>query len=219
MSVEEVLLSWAEITPALVVNRPGDMAGNTSKPYQSRAIRELGFHTPETLVTTDAEAAFEFMARHGEVVYKSISGVRSVVSRLNERDRARLATELRWCPTQFQRYVPGTDYRVHVVGRRTFACSIRSAADDYRYAADASGLNMNACDLPQELTEACVRLAQALKLWVAGIDLRLSPEGEWVCFEVNPSPGFSFFADAAGQPIAAAIAELLIEGLASVPAL
>ncbi len=46
-------------------------------------------------------------------------------------------------------------------------------------------------------------------LLVAGIDLRLTPDDEWYCFEVNPSPGFTFYEDAGGQPIAAAIAGLL----------
>jgi D-alanine-D-alanine ligase-like ATP-grasp enzyme len=52
-------------------------------------------------------------------------------------------------------------------------------------------------------------LAAALHLSVAGIDLRKTPEGEWVCFEVNTSPAFTYYEEATGQPIAHAIAELL----------
>jgi D-alanine-D-alanine ligase-like ATP-grasp enzyme len=48
-----------------------------------------------------------------------------------------------------------------------------------------------------------------LGLLVAGIDMRCCADGRWVCFEVNPSPGFSFYEAATGQPIAAAIADLL----------
>ncbi|MFC7543867.1 hypothetical protein ACFQU2_36610 [Siccirubricoccus deserti] len=44
---------------------------------------------------------------------------------------------------------------------------------------------------------------------MAGIDLKRRRDGSWVCFEVNPSPGFSWFEAATGQPIAAAIAALL----------
>lgn len=47
-------------------------------------------------------------------------------------------------------------------------------------------------------------------LLLAGIALRRTPEGGWVCFEVNPSPGFSFYEEATGQPIAAAVADLLL---------
>jgi D-alanine-D-alanine ligase-like ATP-grasp enzyme len=49
-------------------------------------------------------------------------------------------------------------------------------------------------------------------LLLAGIDLRRTDDGEWCCFEVNPSPGFSFYEDHTGQPIAAAVAELLVAG-------
>ena len=44
---------------------------------------------------------------------------------------------------------------------------------------------------------------------VAGIDLKLAPDGRVVCLEVNPSPVFSYYELHTGQPIAAAIARLL----------
>jgi hypothetical protein len=49
-------------------------------------------------------------------------------------------------------------------------------------------------------------------LALAGVDLRLRPDGRWFCFEVNPSPAFSYYENAAGQPIAAAVATLLMGG-------
>ena len=51
-----------------------------------------------------------------------------------------------------------------------------------------------------------------LGLHVAGIDLRRTDDGRWVCFEVNPSPGFTFYQEETGQPIAEAIARLLAAG-------
>ena len=44
---------------------------------------------------------------------------------------------------------------------------------------------------------------------LAALDLRRTPDGEWYCFEVNPSPGFTYYESNTGQPIAAAIAGLL----------
>jgi hypothetical protein len=41
---------------------------------------------------------------------------------------------LKWCPTQFQQYVSGVDYRVHVVGDDIHTTCISAADDDYRYA-------------------------------------------------------------------------------------
>jgi hypothetical protein len=44
---------------------------------------------------------------------------------------------------------------------------------------------------------------------VTGIDLKKNAEGDYFCFEVNPSPGFLYYEKHSGQPICAAIAELL----------
>jgi D-alanine-D-alanine ligase-like ATP-grasp enzyme len=49
-----------------------------------------------------------------------------------------------------------------------------------------------------------------MRLLVAGVDLRLTPDGGWTCFEVNPSPGFLYYESATGQPITEAVADLLL---------
>jgi hypothetical protein len=205
--VDDVLWSWLGLTPALVVNRPAAMATNGSKPYQLELIRDYGFRVPETLVTTDPAAAEAFWAEHGNVIYKSVSGHRSIVSRLVAADKDRLA-DVVFCPTQFQRYIRGYDYRVHVVGAEVFACEIVSEADDYR-SASASDLAMRACELPDAVADRCRGLAAALDLPVAGIDLRRGPDEQWYCFEVNPSPAFTYYQRTTRQPISHAIARLL----------
>ncbi|HEY7286773.1 MAG TPA: ATP-grasp domain-containing protein [Vicinamibacterales bacterium] len=208
LSIEDLLLSWLELTNALVVNRPSDMGSNSSKPYQLASIAAAGFRTPATLVTTDPGTAEAFWARHGEVVYKSVSGVRSIVARLRPEDRDRLA-DVRFCPTQFQQFIAGIDYRVHVVRERVFATRIESNLDDYRYSGAATPA-LAACNIDDQLAEQCVAMCARMGLHLAGIDLRLTPEGDWYCFEVNPSPAFTYYENATGQPIAAAIAQLLV---------
>lgn len=207
---EDSLWLWCELTVARVVNRPGRMAGNSCKPGQAERIRRHGFRVPHTLVTTDVGALRRFTAGYERVVYKSVSGVRSVVSELDA-DEERLA-DLAWCPTQFQEYVPGVDYRVHVVGERVFCTRVQSGATDYRYAArQGSELGMAPASLPDDLPERCRALAADLGLLFAGIDLRRTPDCEWYCFEVNPSPAFTFY-DRHGKGIGAAVARLLRDG-------
>lgn len=207
LDVEYVLASWSRIAPALVVNRPQAMATNNSKPYQLEQIRKLGFQVPETLITTDPDAARDFWERHGDVIYKSVSGTRSVVSRLRSEHAERLE-DVSFCPTQFQQYIPGTEHRVHVVGDEVFACEVLSEADDYRYPGRHE-VEVRACRLPQTVEDRCRLVSVALKLPVAGVDLRLTPEGNWYCFEVNPSPAFTYYKSRSGQPIGNAIARLL----------
>jgi len=212
LEVEDILMSWVELTPALVVNRPTAMALNSSKPYQSRLIRSLGFEIPDTLITTDPDAALEFWKRHDTVIYKSVSGIRSIVSRLTTEHLERLL-DVTWCPTQFQEYIPGTDYRVHIVAKEVYTCKILSNADDYRYATRQGGGTMIEPDtLPEEVANRCKMLVATMNLSVAGVDLRHSQNDQWYCFEVNPSPGFSYFQQATNQPIDEAIARLLASG-------
>jgi hypothetical protein len=212
--IDDLMTAWLGVSPAFVVNPLSAMASNNSKPYQLALIRAAGFAIPDTLLTTDAGAVSQFRERHGELIYKSISGVRSIVSRFTAAHAERLQ-DLRWCPTQFQEYIAGRDHRIHTVGDDVFACEIISAADDYRYGArHGMEAELRACVLPHDCAERCLRLARSLGLAVAGIDLRRTPEGEWHCFEVNPSPAFSYYEAATGQPIADAIAALLVSGAA-----
>jgi hypothetical protein len=212
-AIEEIVSAWSEITPGLVVNRLAAMAGNGSKPYQLAQIRRFGFRTPETIVTTDPGVARAFWKHHGSVVYKSVSAVRSRVSRLDAEHLERLG-DVASCPTQFQRYIAGTDHRAHVVGAEVFACEVRCEADDYRYPGPHR-VDIEASHLPWEVEDQCRRLAASMQLFVAGIDLRHShQDNEWYCFEVNTSPAFTYYEDRAGLPIGAAIARLLAAGAA-----
>jgi len=208
--LHEALTRWAEIAPARVVNRVAPMGSNFSKAYQAQLIVRAGFSTPETLVTSDPEAARAFRRRHGRVVYKSISGLRSIVREMTEADEARLE-RIRWCPTQFQARVPGRDVRVHVIGCDVFATAIDSTGTDYRYAEREEGgeTRLTAVELDERLAERCRTLAAALGLDFAGIDLRLPETGAPVCFEVNPCPAYSYYEANTGQPIAAALASYL----------
>lgn len=202
----EAIWTWAELTDALVINRPLAMTSNNSKPFQAAMIRTAGFATPPTLITNRLPAVRHFQRTQGKIIYKSISSQRSIVSRL-ESGHAGRWRDLRWCPTQFQRLIPGDDVRVHVVGDELFACEIHADAIDYRYAPDSR--HIEPCVLPDDCARRCRELARSLDLFVAGIDLRKIPSGEWFCFEVNPSPGFTFFATGAKQGVAAAIARAL----------
>ena len=213
-ALQALLLAWLDIAPVRVANRPRAMLSNTSKTYQAWVIRQCGFGIPETLVTNDPARLLAFVDRCAadgdEVIYKSVSGVRSIVQTFAQEDRARV-DRIRWCPTQFQRKVRGTDYRVHVVGGAVFPVRIESDATDYRYAARQTGedAELSVAGLPDAVRRACVRLSEELELPFAGIDLRRAPDGSFVCFEVNPSPAYSYYESRTGAPIADALVRWL----------
>lgn len=210
--LHEQIVEWLDVSPALVVNRPRAMQANASKPLQIQLIGDAGFLVPQTLITGDEAEARDFWRQHGRVVYKSVSGVRSIVQELDDRAAKRLG-RLSLLPAQFQEFIPGVDVRVHVVGDRTFAADIVGSGIDYRYSARQGGeVTMTAIDLPSDVAERCVMLSRRMQLPLSGIDLRRRPDGAYVCFEVNPMPAYIYFEGQTGLPISCALAELLMKG-------
>lgn len=202
----EVLNLLFDHIDGTVVNRPVSSGSNASKPYQVALVEPFGFHVPRTVVTNDPEAARAFYDEYdGNVIYKSISYVRSIVRRIGLADLDRLET-VRTCPIQVQECVEGTDIRVHVVGDRVFPSIIHADESDYRYDRSAE---ISAWQLPVEVEARCIAVARGLGLVLAGIDLRMTPEGRFYCFEVNPSPAFTWYEDRTGQPITSALCDVL----------
>lgn len=208
------LMALLEDLPCAVVNRIGGGMSNNSKAYQALLVRQCGLQTPPTLVTNDPVAAHRFYNDcQGEVIYKSLSGIRSIVRRLEPEQLSRLSL-LRHGPAQFQSFIPGENVRVHTVGDQLFATRVHSEVVDYRYASrEGRNVEMEPMTLPPAIAESCMRLARQLDLLLTGIDLKETPDGDYYCFEVNPCPGFLYYERYSGQPISTALADLLHDGL------
>lgn len=207
-----MLNDWLELTPARVLNRTAPSAGNASKPAQARRLAGLGWTVPATLVTSDPAAVAAFRARHGRIVFKSASGIRSIVTEYTDQDEIRL-WRLRTLPAQFQALIEGTDVRVHVVGEQVFATAAKTCALDYRYGGrSGSPARLTPTRLPEAVAARCVATAAALDLPLCGIDLRRRPDGSYVAFEANPSPAYSWYEESTGQAISDAIIAWLAAG-------
>lgn len=205
----EAFTRWCEIAPARVVNRAEPQGSNGSKPYQAQLIARHGLLPPPTLVTTDPAAVRAFRAKHGRIIYKSISAMRSIVRELENADLDRIGA-IGWCPVQFQARLDGLNVRVHVVGNEVFPTAIESTHLDYRYAKRHGGSSeLRPAKLPRAIADKCVALTADMGLAFSGIDLLHADDGRWYCFEVNPSPAFSYFQANTGQPIALALARHL----------
>jgi hypothetical protein len=189
--VHHMISAWAEYSRALIVSRPSSEGANQSKLYQAAEIRAAGFLTPESLVTNDPAAIREFRARHGRLIYQSMSNVRSIVRELADPDLEQQS----FGPALFQQRVEGCNVRVHVVGRKCFAN----------------------CELPDDVGDRAVALSRRLGLTLAGLDLIRTASGDWYCLEANPNPAFTSFPD--GERVARALArELADAGKSTRPA-
>ena len=205
------LMQLLELLPCTVVNRAGASVSNDSKIYQGFLAEQFGLLTPRTLATTDPNAARDFYhEQHGNVIYKSLSGVRSIVRCLTDEDLGERLERVRNCPTQFQERIEGVDIRVHTVGDQVFPTEIISEANDYRYARrEGAEITLAETEIPDSVAQSCLGLAHALGLHLSGVDLRRTPDGRYYCFEINPSPGFLFYESNTGQLISEAVAHLL----------
>ena len=206
--LHQALADWIELAECRVVNRASAISSNVSKPYQTQLIAQL-FRTPETLVTNEPDEARDFMRLHQRVIYKSISSIRSIVREWSSADEQNLG-KIRALPTQFQSFVSGTNIRVHVVGRKVFATEISSRAVDYRYAQrDGLDVEMRPIELPPDISRKCRELSALLQLPFCGVDLKRTEGNAYYCFEVNPSPAYSYYQDLTGQAIADALVDYL----------
>jgi glutathione synthase/RimK-type ligase-like ATP-grasp enzyme len=139
------------------------------------------------------------------MIYKSCSGLRSHVRRVDDTLRARLVEGS--APILIQDYIPGHDVRVHVVGERTFPVAVISDAIDYRF--DEADTQYRVIELPAVLAQMCVKFAADQGLLLSGFDFRRTGDGDWYCLEVNPVPTFLPYEAATGLGIADAVLDEL----------
>lgn len=184
------------------------------KPRQLAAARTAGFRVPATLLTSNRQQALSFIEEQEQrVVLKSLSPhrTRPMYTRLWRAEDARHLDKLSVAPALFQEHVPGIfDVRVTVVGSRLFAARARLDADvlDIRLRPDEP---YEQVDLPAPVQASIIRLMEDLGLVFGCVDLRMTPDDEYVFFEVNPQGQFLFVEVWTGQSITRAVADLLNE--------
>jgi glutathione synthase/RimK-type ligase-like ATP-grasp enzyme len=164
-------------------------------------------------VTNNPDAArvfYEACGRH--VIFKGASNVMTFAQILTPEMLPRLEL-LPHCPTLFQEYVAGADYRVHVIGRKTFVTRLIAEREDYRRSAlaDDSPVRVEPARLAAKVLARCVRFTRRLGLHASGIDFKESPRGRLVALELNPYPQFTFYEGRSGQPLIKAVIDYLTQ--------
>ena len=201
----------------------GQAANN--KPRQLRLARALGLEVPRTLVTNDAARVRSFYEQlEGRMVAKmltplsqSMEGGQPFVytSAVGPEDLEALEG-LRHSPMVFQERIDKRhELRVVVVGGRCFTGAIdasRSVAGqvDWRRARPEE-CNWEPARLPAEVAVRLERLVAELGLVYGAVDLIVTPEGRHVFLEVNPGGEWGMLEHELGLPIAAALAEALLD--------
>lgn len=207
---------WSTLEDAFWVNPPINDHEAHRKVYQLHVARDVGFDVPETLVTNSPEEAGAFIERHGHdsTVYKAFSGTEEAwrETRVLRKNELRLLDSVRYAPVIFQEYIPAdVDLRITVMGDEIFTGAIHSQeteyAVDFRMAMETA--RMEAFDLPEEIEELIHAFMDRLGLVYGAIDMRLTPDGEYVFLEINPAGQWLFVEEGTGLPMSETFARLL----------
>ena len=198
------------------INHPTREETGARKLYQLRVAQDVGLEIPKTVVTNDPDEARRFIDALGfdRVAYKTFMPTSEDwrETRVLRPDELDLIASVTYAPVIFQEYVPARfDLRVTVVGPDMFAAAIHSSETSYEfdYRMDLANARVEPSVLPEEIERRLRDLMDGLGLVYGAIDMRLTPDGRFVFFEVNPSGQWRFVEERSGQPITERFSELL----------
>jgi glutathione synthase/RimK-type ligase-like ATP-grasp enzyme len=208
---------WYSLDAAWI-NDPGRDVVAHRKAYQLRVAQDVGLKIPFTVITNDPHEARRFIDSRGyrNVVYKAFSATEEEwrETRLLRTEELALLDNVRHAPVIFQEYVAAVyDLRITVVGEQVFAAAIHSQETEYKVDCriDIAGARIEAVTLPAELETLLRELTRRLGLVYGAVDMRRTPDGDYIFLEINPAGQWLYIEVKSGQPIAATMARALVE--------
>lgn len=218
---DEFLLGIKILREQRWVNRPIAHYLASNKILQLSVAQELGFPFPRTLITNRPSEAAEFSLAEPSIC-KALCNVPEIPTVITTAMTAEHVDDidlLRTCPAIFQRLVPSeVDVRVIAIGSRLFAGELvtRNGADPLDWRCDPNN-PWHPHNLDHAVGEFCLAMMVELGLEYGAFDFRITPDGEYVFFEVNPGGQFLFLEAWTKQSISCAIAEYLVQPVGTIP--
>lgn len=190
---------------------------------QLNFAQQIGLSVPPTLVTNDPGIARQFIETYGDAVVKSIAGYGRRLSNGFEATYTQRVTPeivqkfdaLRFAPVCVQAYVEKDfELRVTIVGECIFACRIDSQISD-QTRVDWRRYDPAVPHQPYVLDSQTERKLLAMmnhyRIHFAAFDLVMTPRGETVFLEMNPSGQFVWIEEKTGMPITDTLIDFLID--------
>lgn len=215
---------WKTLEDRVWVSHPWSISWANTKLHQLINAKTLGFTVPRSLATNDPQKALVFFEECGGKVIVKPFTVSSVeygpqetvaifTNRISKSDLEYLSS-IRYCITFFQQEITKLkDVRVTVVGNDVYAASIDSQVDvnlitDWRRTTSRPK-RWQAFDLPPDVQERCRKLVTLYGLNFGAIDLALTPDHDFVFFEINPNGQWAWLEIEADLPISQSLIALL----------
>lgn len=196
------------------VNPPSANRLASRKGIQLPAAKKAGLRTPRTMITNNPDAVRSMVEEDGiPLIYKRIGAAPKPITATKDllpSDLERL-DNLMNCPAIFQERIEARlDIRVTAIGEDLYAAEIDSQAGasplDWRF---DHTVPFRPHQLDEEVSNRLKALMKRLGLVYGAIDLRLTPEGEYIFLEINPNGQYLFVELLAGVPLSEKMAEFL----------
>lgn len=175
-----------------VINKPKDCMSNHAKVYQLQLLKLNRLKIPESHITTTPHRFLQALRpnqKPEQWVYKSCSGIRSIVNTFSKKYPHSIKQYAVTEPTLIQQTITGQNLRVHVIDQQCFTVACKSLSIDYRYCANTI---IEPYCLAASIADECLDICQQLKLTFAGIDLIRCGQ-DYYLLEVNAAPGYHWF--------------------------
>ncbi|HEY4022795.1 MAG TPA: RimK domain-containing protein [Pseudonocardiaceae bacterium] len=205
--------------PVLWCNHPSRIADAAYKPIQLARATRCGLTVPDTLITNEPGAVEKFAAG-GPMVTKLVGGMaldedgvrKNVYTRRVAVDELADLRGIEHTTHLFQRWVPKErEARVIVIGEQITAAAITAGSStayiDYR--TDYASLSYELITPPEHIARGIRLLMDEFSLVYGALDFVITPSGEWILLELNPTGQYGFVETATGAPLTAQLAALL----------
>jgi hypothetical protein len=210
------------------VNWPYNAQVAWYKAYQLRLAAQVGFKTPRTIITNHPDEALAFLhACGGQMVYKPMrpiqltdpSGLPShqvFVTLITQADIEAHLDSIRVGPCMFQEFFLKTnDLTIYVIGERVWAAIIHSQDETVEHKVDYRQNWLRGCAyspvlIPPQIEEMCLQMTRQMGLAMCNFDLILTPGGDYVFVDANPTDQWILIEDLVGFPLCAAIVDELL---------
>jgi glutathione synthase/RimK-type ligase-like ATP-grasp enzyme len=194
-----------------------DYASN--KLNQLAAAHKCGLRIPDTVVTQSPSVVREFCERHdGRIIVKPVAGTPGplLFTQLVGEQHLQAEDSIRACPAIYQEYILGaTHIRLNCFGNQAYASRIVTQDVDWR-----PNLNVpiSPFPVPKLLQDAVRNVLDGLGLDMGIIDLKQTPDGEFVWLEVNPQGQFLFLEGLTKEPLTEHFTDYFTKKGESIPA-
>jgi hypothetical protein len=207
------------------INFPYRVQAAQHKLFQLQLAAQVGFQTPKSLVTNQpAQAAHFLQACGGRMIYKprqsflefDAAGAPTgglFATLITQQELETYLDSIALAPCLFQAVVPKQEeVTVYVIGAYVFTAVVHPPAGDQT--SDYRIYGLRNCRytptlLPPAVEQMCLEMTHQLGLTMCNFDLIRTPAEEYVFLDANPTEQWTWFEEATGFPLSAAVVDEL----------